>query len=43
MGKRLRDPGYLARAETIFSQVGAQLELRDARDLIATYRRDDMP
>jgi hypothetical protein len=41
MGKRLRDPGHLARAEGIFSQVGAKRELRDARELIASYQPDD--
>jgi tetratricopeptide (TPR) repeat protein len=35
MGKRLGDAGHLERAEAIFSKIGAKLDLRDARELLA--------
>lgn len=41
MGRRLGDPSHLARAEGIFSQIGAKLDLRDARELIGSSQQDD--
>jgi class 3 adenylate cyclase/tetratricopeptide (TPR) repeat protein len=43
VGKRLRDSGHLARAERIFSEIGAKPHVQEARQLLAVHAGHEMP